>query len=186
MITYKPSARLGTLNEEDFTSDPTARGWSITNNGTGSYAFNGTYGLQIISTTAGPVTDLTIENTTTKLQQYLSLKFYNVTATRSFSPVPVLKIYLDDVEVISVSLSSASSGNDFYGLVNINLFKNTPTDYKYNYIIAQTSNSIGNNNYYSGTVNLNKNSVSKIKITVTSNGAGYSPQYLYITNLKWV
>jgi len=182
MITYKPSSRLGALNEEDFKSDATARGWIVSNTGGSTVSYDGTNGFKI-TTGLSTTTNISLTNNTTKFMQYLSLYFRTPSGSR-YATSPKIAVYLNEVKVVEASFDLA--GNTAYeGEMNINIFKSTPNDYKYNYIVAQQNSIV---TYYSGTVNVNSNGTNVIRIDFDgrTGSDGVTTQYWYMTNLKWV
>jgi len=182
MITYKPSSRLGTLNEELFTSDPTSRGWveSKTVTGSASTAYDGTKGYKISCPVNSSISTY-LENTNIKLQQYLSVRFPN-TALRYTAPV--LRLYLDDVQVFAYTLGHNTDATmNCFGQINV--FKNTANDWKIDF----TYGTYASISYESHTTyDLNKNVVSKIKLGFTGMYIGSSGSTLdfYTTDLRWV
>ena len=182
MITYKSSSRLGALNEEDFKSDPAARGWTVTDSGSSSIGYDATYGFKITNGLSQN-TNVTLENTTTKMSQYLCF-YFNTPTCRYYNTPPTVTLYLNDTQVWTDEFLVGTNITNYSRLI-VNVFKNNPNDYKINSLIG---NYLFTADYQNISVDLNSNSVTKVKIVITASrpGSGDSNEYMYLTSLKWV
>ena len=182
MITYKPSSRLGLLNEENFTSDPTSRGWSVSvTNYTANYTVDGLR----LDTDLSKTSSATIE-INTKLLQFISFIVYVPNGHDDWSVAgPNLILKLDNNTLIEtnedVTSQALSEGN-----LTVTVFKNTANQWFVYYGGGQYDSSARYSGVLTKTPNLN--SVSNIQFTITSTtpSSGTAPQNIYLRSVKWV
>jgi hypothetical protein len=176
MITYKPSARLGLLNEENFTSDPTSRGWIIDNtNYTLTYSSAGIRFGTINNTLASCVLEKN-----TQLQQYLCVTI--ISAGDDYDAIN-LSIKFNDVVVLSLS-SETHSDILKSGGATITIFKNTKNDW---IVSIGAANSNGVRRFYILNKDLNLNVMNNLKLEFFTNSkSSGSSFYTDLTNLKWI
>jgi len=182
MITYKPSSRLGLLNEEDFTTDPTSRGWTITGD---NYSF-GVDGLTMDFYDMNYTKFTTLQNTSTSWKKYLQFKISGSIDTSYASVSITVSVYANNVFAGSITGAIPAYGN-FIG--NFNIFINNPHDFK----LSGTTCSYDNNNDNAtcgsnfGTTDVNQSNITNIKIVIRSETNNYDrDRYFHLTGLKWV
>jgi hypothetical protein len=182
MITYKPSARLGLLNEENFTTDPASRGWSVT----GSTTF-GASGVNLVCTANATTYTLTLEKTNTQLLQYVSFSISG-TGAYYFSNTGInINTYFNGTLVNTQNIEFRHNTGHLIGCIN--LFKNTPTDWKISYVCGTIYGSdAGELTSNFSTFSYSDLPVNTLKIVLSGKtaGAADSSRNLYLTNLKWV
>lgn len=182
MITYKPSSRLGLLNEENFTSDPTSRGWAVTSSGTGASSF-GADGAKITCTSLESLT-LILENSTTKLSNFISFTLSG--GGNNYAIDIYWKCYINDILVgISPITSVTPNNTGLYG--SFYLFKNKPTDWKQNNMfVVIKSNNTGEVSTNFASINPGISVANKIKLELNVTCGNGDQGNLSLTNLKWI
>ena len=180
MITYKPSSRLGALNEENFTSDPTTRSWTVT--GTG-YTFTAA-GATVTEDGSAGAKSVTLELNNTKLQQYISFSLSGNTGHRDLLNM-AWELYFDDVKIAERASAAVGAGQEVKA--TFTLFKSTPNKWVQNYLFeySDTDNRVFSTSTYTD-IDANSNSVGKIKVYILVDGNVNNIGDLSLTNLKWV
>lgn len=183
MITYKPSARLGLLNEENFTSDPTARGWTVTNNGGSSYSYGGN-GFTITSGLSTSTNIDLINTTKFNCKQYFMCVFSCPSSQMFRNTEPTLKIYANNVLVGTFDLGY-NNNNVYNGFLVFHIFKNTKNDWKFSCL---AHDSFSSHTFTLNTIDIGSDTITNIKFNFTgaTGSSGVTNNYLYFTNLKWV
>lgn len=181
MITYKPSSRLGTLNEELFTSDPTTRGWTVS--GT-LYSFDATgCKLTLYTLNVGGSATLTLN---TKLQQYISFSLNGIYSTYPIVN-PKVEVYFNGNLVDTFTITAGdTNGGEYHGVYT--LFKNKDSDWRSVYALHWNDSSGGDISYNNSSINIGLNSVSELKLVLSGSADNHtqSGRTLSLTDVRWV
>jgi hypothetical protein len=179
MIRYKPSARLGLLNTEDFTSNPAPRGWTVT----GDAPTYGAGGATL--TTANSWKTATFELVNTSLNQFLSIRFYSYESSGDYTHDVSVAIYLNDTLVRTSAITSSIL--DAKGIITIHKNKDNEWVVFWGHGWESGSGGRGGSSAGNAIPSFTANAVNKIKI-VFATKSGFHARTINstITNLKWV
>jgi len=181
MITYSTTPSLGLLNEENFTTDPTSRGWTVT----GSNTFDSN-GVKLEAYNLNTSYTYTLENTTTSITKYISFTLYGDSISGTTTSEVYTYLYINNTTIFY--FHTFQLGYNRTGNATFTVFKNTPNDWKKNLMGTAMNSSEGGFLYKDFTsVNPNVDKSNKIKIKIViSNDNHNGNRVVHLTNLKWV
>jgi len=180
MIKYKASERLGLLNEEDFTSNPTSRDWSVT--GTATYDANG---AKVSAYNINTATTFTI--ITKPIYKYFSYTFRITSSSLDSIAYYDIKLYINDVLVNSTDVSSRLEYGNNSARGSASVIMNNPNEWVVTYSHGYVNNYNATGYVTSGVnvVDVGSSIGNKISIVVEVIAESAYTVNAYLTNLRW-